>query len=76
MQLAWETLALMKGPIFFDMNVEFEDVRFLRATGIYFLAYMHTFLQLLLFFTIDFTFSNICLFLSSYQFSFSPCFLK
>lgn len=25
---------MMKGPIFFDMNVEFEDIRFLRATGI------------------------------------------
>lgn len=23
----------MKGPIFFDMDVEFEDVRFLRATA-------------------------------------------
>lgn len=34
LQLAWETLALMKGPIYFDMNVEFEDIRFLRATGI------------------------------------------
>lgn len=34
LQLAWETLAMMKGPIFFDTNVEFEDVRFLRATGV------------------------------------------
>lgn len=25
---------MMKGPIFFDMNVEFEDIRFLRATGL------------------------------------------
>lgn len=25
---------MMKGPIFFDMNVEFEDVRFLRATAL------------------------------------------
>lgn len=24
---------MMKGPIFFDMNVEFEDIRFLRATA-------------------------------------------
>lgn len=34
LQLAWETLAMMKGPIFFDMNVEFEDIRFLRATAL------------------------------------------
>lgn len=33
LQLVWETLAMMKGPIFFDMNVEFEDIRFLRATA-------------------------------------------
>lgn len=33
LQLAWETLALMKGPIYFDTNVEFEDIRFLRATA-------------------------------------------
>lgn len=32
--MAWETLAMMKGPIYFNMNVEFEDIRFLRATGI------------------------------------------
>lgn len=25
---------MMKGPIFFDMNVEFEDIRFLRATSL------------------------------------------
>lgn len=25
---------MMKGPIFFDMNVEFEDIRFLRATAL------------------------------------------
>lgn len=48
LQLAWETLAMMKGPIFFDMNVEFEDVRFLRATamhkgqGIEFNVMVHT----------------------------------
>lgn len=24
---------MMKGPIFFDMNIEFEDIRFLRATA-------------------------------------------
>lgn len=34
LQLVWETLAMMKGPIFFDMNVEFEDIRFLRATSL------------------------------------------
>lgn len=34
LELVWETLAMMKGPIFFDTNVEFEDVRFLRATGV------------------------------------------
>lgn len=34
LQMAWETVAMMKGPIFSDVNVEFEDVRFLRATGI------------------------------------------
>lgn len=33
LQFVWETLAMMKGPIFFDMNVEFEDIRFLRATA-------------------------------------------
>lgn len=33
LQLTWETLAMMKGPIFFDMNVEFQDIRFLRATA-------------------------------------------
>lgn len=33
LQLVWETLAMMKGPIFFDTNVEFEDIRFLRATA-------------------------------------------
>lgn len=26
---------MMKGPIFFDMDVEFEDVRFLRATALH-----------------------------------------
>lgn len=25
---------MMKGPIFFDMSVEFEDIRFLRATAL------------------------------------------
>ncbi|XP_070493817.1 fatty acid synthase-like [Chironomus tepperi] len=31
--LAWETLAMMKGLLYFDISVEFEDVKFLRATS-------------------------------------------
>lgn len=34
LQLVWETFAMMKGPYFFDTNVEFEDIRFLRATAV------------------------------------------
>lgn len=34
LQLVWETLALIKGPVYFDVDVEFEDIRFLRATSI------------------------------------------
>jgi fatty acid synthase, animal type len=33
LHLAWETLAMTKGPLFFDLEVEFEDVKFLRATA-------------------------------------------
>ncbi|KAG4070516.1 hypothetical protein HA402_012306, partial [Bradysia odoriphaga] len=33
LQLVWETLAMIRGPIFFDVSVEFEDIRFLRATS-------------------------------------------
>lgn len=29
----WETIAIIKGPVFSDVNVEFEDIRFLRATS-------------------------------------------
>jgi fatty acid synthase, animal type len=32
--LAWETLAMMKGYLYFDISVEFEDVKFVRATSI------------------------------------------
>ena len=34
LHLAWETLAMVKGPMYFDLEVEFEDVKFLRATSI------------------------------------------
>lgn len=34
LHLVWETLGVMKGPQFFDLLVEFEDVKFLRATNI------------------------------------------
>lgn len=33
LQMVWETLAMIRGPIFFDVSVEFEDIRFLRATS-------------------------------------------
>lgn len=32
-QLIWETMAIINGPVFFDFDVEFEDIRFLRATS-------------------------------------------
>ena len=32
--LAWETLAMMKGISYFMLNVEFEDIKFLRATSL------------------------------------------
>jgi fatty acid synthase, animal type len=32
--LAWETLAMMKGYLYFDISVEFEDVKFVRATSL------------------------------------------
>lgn len=32
--LAWEALALLKGPFFFDLPVQFEDVKFHRATSL------------------------------------------
>ena len=32
--LAWETLAMMRGLLYFDINVEFEDIKFLRATSL------------------------------------------
>ncbi|CAO1403431.1 unnamed protein product [Diamesa serratosioi] len=32
--LAWESLALMKGLLHFNINVEFEDIKFLRATSL------------------------------------------
>ncbi|XP_053693616.1 fatty acid synthase [Sabethes cyaneus] len=34
LHLAWETLAMVKGPMYFDLEVEYEDVKFLRATSI------------------------------------------
>lgn len=33
LHLVWETFALMKGLFYYNMNVEFEDIRFLRATS-------------------------------------------
>lgn len=30
--LVWETLAMMEGTFVFDTSVEFEDIKFLRAT--------------------------------------------
>jgi fatty acid synthase len=30
--LAWETLGMMNGQFYFDISVEFEDIKFLRAT--------------------------------------------
>lgn len=30
----WETVGLMRGEIYTDMNIVFEDVRFHRATNI------------------------------------------
>lgn len=33
LQMVWETFAMIRGPIFFDVNVEFEDIRFHRATS-------------------------------------------
>lgn len=32
-QLVWETMAMIKGPVFFDVSVEFKNIRFLRATS-------------------------------------------
>lgn len=34
LQLVWETLGLMMGVFFFELEVEFEDIQFLRATAI------------------------------------------
>ena len=34
LQLIWETLGLMMGVFFFELEVEFEDIKFLRATSI------------------------------------------
>ncbi|XP_055698842.1 fatty acid synthase [Phlebotomus papatasi] len=33
LHLVWETYGMMKGDLFFDMEIEFTDVRFLRATN-------------------------------------------